>query len=441
MSVLELLIAFILASLLIVNITTLTSAGQDLAINNYNYIRANSLAQKAVDSARAASRKDFSHLLNVTAYDSIYKTTIIEQFTGSYTKEITATVAWQKPNGQSAHTELSTAVSDWGSIVNGNVCTLSGNWTQPRIVSVLPFNNNLTDIKITGNLAYVTSNGSSAGMADLYIVDISSPTTPVILSQINTGPGLSSITIAGRYAFVGNTSINAQLQVIDILDPAHPALIKSYKLPGTYNDNTTIPNTVLYSDNKIYMGTQKSQIAELHIIDVANPLAPNEVGTYETDAGIFGLKINDARLYVASAANTELNILNIDDPGHILLINGVTTSNGRGKSLTLINQNVLFGRTQGAQELSIYDNSNSINALGQYRVGSSIYSLTGSSGLLFLGTSDANKQLQMWNISDPGSAAMIGQQVISGKANVVACGIGLLFVLGENPAALYIISN
>lgn len=441
MYILEILITFVLASIIISSATALASAEQNLQISNYQYTTATELAKRAIDLARQKSLTDFSASFSSTTYDTIFQTTLTENIINPYTKEITATVSWNKPSGQTLKTELVTRISDWASLVNGNTCALAGNWTQPYIKGQLSFDNTLTDIKVVGKYAYITGNGPVASLPDLFVVDLSITGAPVVVAQLNTGPGLNSIEIVGQYAYAGNTSINGQLQILDISNPLQPSLVKSYKIPGNYNDNTTIPNTVVYSNDKIYLGTQKSQISELHIIDVSNRLTPTEVGTREITAGIFSMKLRGSKLYMASADYTEFSIWDVSDPTHPRQQGGLNSSDGRGKSLALMGNYTFFGRTQGGNELYIFDDSNGLSIWGQYRLETSIYSMTASQGLLFMGTNDTTKAVQIWNVSNPSTAFIIGEQDIDGKATTIRCGVNSLYVLGEDPNALYIIGK
>ncbi len=109
-----------------------------------------------------------------------------------------------------------------------------------------------TDIKVKGKYLYLSTNSSKASDLDLYIYDISDFDHLILVSSLNTGPGISSMQIVGNYIYLANKSINAQLQVIDATDLSHLKLISSIKLPGIYNDNTTIGMKILYDKGKVF---------------------------------------------------------------------------------------------------------------------------------------------------------------------------------------------
>ena len=88
-----------------------------------------------------------------------------------------------------------------------------------------------TDIEVRNGIAYITADSSSSSASDFFIIDSTDPSSPSIISSLNTGPGLSSIEIAGHYAYVTNISSLNQLQIINIKDRTSPSITAILKLP------------------------------------------------------------------------------------------------------------------------------------------------------------------------------------------------------------------
>ncbi len=91
--------------------------------------------------------------------------------------------------------------------------------------------NDITDSDVVGNYLYLATNSAITTDADLYIFDISNYSSPLLLSSLDTGPGLLSLAVAGHFAYLGNTSINKQLQIVDVSNKTNPQFISSFKIP------------------------------------------------------------------------------------------------------------------------------------------------------------------------------------------------------------------
>ena len=116
----------------------------------------------------------------------------------------------------------------------------------------------LTDIEVREGTAYISSDSSNASDPDLFVIDVSNPATPKLISSINTGPGISAITLHGKRIYAAAASTAAQLHVIrfDVLNA--PILEKKYKLPLPYATATPpLASSIFYKNDRIYLGTEK----------------------------------------------------------------------------------------------------------------------------------------------------------------------------------------
>ena len=204
------------------------------------------------------------------------------------------------------------------------------------------------DIDLVGHYAFVASNASRASSSDLFIFDISDHENVELVSEIDTGPGLAALSVAGNHVYVANTSINGQLQIIDINDVYSPHLVSSYKLPGEYDDGATVGNAIFYKAGKIFLGTQKSQITELHHIDVADPSHPREIGTYEIGNAVNDVFAFKNKVYVASPNTDELKSFRVSSEGSLSPFASYNNpgSTGNGKRLSLFLDTLYVGKTQ-----------------------------------------------------------------------------------------------
>ncbi len=114
----------------------------------------------------------------------------------------------------------------------------------------------------------------------MYAWDISDPAGPVIVDSVEfDGRRVNDVKINGARSLAVVTSEHASdrkngITVLDITDPAHPRKLSHYTdgLTGGVH-NTWIVDDLVYA---VHYGTRA-----VHIIDVSNPTAPEEVGRWQ----------------------------------------------------------------------------------------------------------------------------------------------------------------
>ncbi|MDQ1351625.1 MAG: hypothetical protein QG657_1930 [Acidobacteriota bacterium] len=155
------------------------------------------------------------------------------------------------------------------------------------------------DIDIKGNYAYCTDGRN----LDLSIIDISTPTNPIILSGDDT-PGKSyGVHISGDNAYVA--SLSEGLKVVDITEPTNPVLTGSYDTSGNM-DYLSVSGNYAYTGD-FYDG-------KMQVIDISTPASPTRVGTYDDpDDNMRGLFVKGKYAYVEYSGN-ELRIIDTTTP-------------------------------------------------------------------------------------------------------------------------------
>ena len=85
------------------------------------------------------------------------------------------------------------------------------------------------DVAIDSNYAYCAMRWG------LMILDVSAPDSPFFVSQVYMPHGIAKrVVVAGSYAYVVHDS--SDLQIVDISSPSDPVLAGSYKTPGNALD-------------------------------------------------------------------------------------------------------------------------------------------------------------------------------------------------------------
>ena len=286
-------------------------------------------------------------------------------------------------------------------------------WEQPKVsffdLSKIGITIEPTDIDVVGNYAYISSNASSASSSDLFIFDITNSDDVKIVSSLDTGPGLNALHVAGDYAYVANTSVNSQLQVINIRTKNKPVTVASVKVPGLYGTSTPIGLAVFYKNKKVFLGTDKSDVAELYYIDVSFQANPVTITSKEIGHGVNEIFAFRDKLYVASPHRDELKSYTIsasdlfpsasyNDPG----------STGNGKRLSLFLNTLFLGKTKTfnkeellALDISKATSSSSFSLLFKIPIGASIQGLISYGKLLFTIQNRVTDSFQIMDMSSP----------------------------------------
>jgi hypothetical protein len=324
-------------------------------------------------------------------------------------------VSWEERDRvQEESIELLLPVS--GAVKTADTCTLfwSGTWTEPALINSwqLPNNAQISDIDVLGGFAFVTTNDSTLSLPDMYIYDLHNLFQPQLIASLNTGPGLSSIQVVRDKAYVANTSVTSQLQIIDLSNIQTPRLVSSLAIPNPGTDG--IHGHSLYVvDDKVYLGTLKNQREEFYIIDVINVSSPVALGSFETDTQINTIIVDQGYAYLATPNQSQLRVLDVSSPSSISLVSSFSASGYQvqdGRSMDLFGRSVFLGRTVGG-----FNNPSNnevfnlqLSDMGQLSqrfsvdLAASARSLSVRDNFVFVGTNDPAKEWQVWGLGSGG---------------------------------------
>jgi hypothetical protein len=355
---------------------------QSLAAQDALRVHALLLAEKQLSQTKVMLADNFNYTpLDDHSFIDGYTVVLTISDIDNFTKSIKVTVSYGY-RGKYFSTYLNATVTDPKNGEGQSSCRPSQDpsvWNYPSVMSfdlmslgipVMP-----TDVDLVGSYLYISSNTATSSDPDLFIFDVTDIHHPFLVSTLNTGPGLLSIRVAGNILYGGNSSISAQLQIIDISDRKFPHLITSFKLPGTYKDATTIGNSLFYKEGKIFLGTQKSQTAEFHVIDVSSPTSPRELDSYEIGAAINDIFAFGDTVYIASAKNDEeLRSFKVSNQGTLSpqFSYDAPGGSGNGKRVSVFLNKLYLGRTQTIQD-------EELDRLDISHASSSVYSEASSS--------------------------------------------------------------
>ena len=254
-----------------------------------------------------------------------------------------------------AGTPLCSADFESGASV-GSYGYFSGNG-EDRTVSIMPIMLpidpalSLTDLIVRDGVAYISADSPKAADPDLLVVDISSEKSPVMISAINTGPGLAAITMAGRYIYGAARSAAAQLHVIKVDSPSSLSLVSRYKLPlPEASTSPPIGSAIFYDTGKLYLGTEKWDGQELSIIDIHVPEEPSKISGLKIDSKVNAILVMNGIVYIATSGQGQLTYADVSDPVRPFVASMFSPSGWQrqdGKSLASFEGSVILGRTSG----------------------------------------------------------------------------------------------
>lgn len=178
--------------------------------------------------------------------------------------------------------------------------TLSGN------------NEEAQSIAATGTIVLIgTENDPST---ELYLVDVSSPSSPLIKSSLEIGGSVNRIVILGNRAFLATSSSTKEFMVVDISNPNAPVITATVNLPGS---NAAIGLYVNSQDDRTYI-TRESAAGtspEINVYDVTAPDAPILLGSKEFSNDIPAVFAADTLMFLGTAvSNLEFQIFTATDP-------------------------------------------------------------------------------------------------------------------------------
>lgn len=220
---------------------------------------------------------------------------------------------------------------------------------------------------IQGNYAYILGDNGNQGLgssaAQFYVVDITHPASPTVVSTTSiTGfinYGQSGIRVQGQYVYLvsstGTASTNL-LQIYDVANPYVPAFVGSVQVP-LYGFGLWVSGEYAYVIS--YVGV--SSISTLDVVDISNPASPAIVGS--TNTGTAYLNVADIKVigkyaYVAGQSNkqSEILVFDISNPGSPYLLSSLPVAHSpQGLD---VEGNYLYETLYDQNSLNIYDISN-----------------------------------------------------------------------------------
>lgn len=296
-------------------------------------------------------------------------------------------------------------------------------FAKPKLVEYLKTDAVPYGIEVIGNYLYIGDPEPDGTPATLKIVNVSDPTTPLLVGSMNIDQNPGGMTVVGDYAYIVGKVIKSGsmfgpdegLLIITIRNPAAPAEIGRLQITSSiYN---SCARRVVVAGNYSYSTTDDGLI----ITNVANPIAPVVVGKMSTENNIncpLDIAISGKYVYLLDTNDgikSSIKIINITDPAKPVLAGNLNT-NGYAKGIAISgNYAYIADDTEG---LTIIDISKPatptlVSSLKTYRAmsvavsGNYAYLADNLGGLKIIDISDVTKPVLTASLSMNGSTAKI----------------------------------
>jgi hypothetical protein len=150
---------------------------------------------------------------------------------------------------------------------------------------------NGTGIFLANGYTYLTEQNNTSG-GELLILDTSNPASITQVGSYENAGNVNNIAVAGDYAFLATAGTNKQFSVVNVSNPAAPALY------GAASQSTN--NNIFFADNVAYMASTNTS-SEFSIMQQSTLTGAPIHGTYESATFDAGATVGFNRLSFTAA--------------------------------------------------------------------------------------------------------------------------------------------
>ncbi|MEE8452755.1 MAG: CARDB domain-containing protein [Thermoguttaceae bacterium] len=157
----------------------------------------------------------------------------------------------------------------------------------------------LEDIVLAGSVASMVTGDR------LELIDVSEPSVPRSVGSYTAAADIDKVVASGQYVLLGeylNSSYSAQIEVVDVSDPANPVHVVTHDMSGLgYVFDYLVDGDFFY-----VLGGQSYSSAgtgSLYVMDVSDPMNPVELSTTDlflNRGSQAELALDDGRLFVSN---------------------------------------------------------------------------------------------------------------------------------------------
>ena len=292
---------------------------------------------------------------------------------------------------------------------------------EPALVGVIP--GPATVVSVHGDRAYVGDGRT------LRVVDIADPAAPAVTGSVTLPENIYGIDATGVVAYAAIDF--GGLATVDMSDPAAPRLLATFRTPGQALSIGVAGTTAAVTN----------RLSGLELIDVSDPAAPAARGSYFAEGYAIDVAVVGARAYVIDTPG-GLSIVDLTQTGDELAARGTLATRERSAAVAVGTlrrdgaETTLAALMSSESTLELVDVSDPTapTPLGTYRdpgrPGTGGYIAAAATGglvhvelegpLAFLSDAYPPFLLQVVDVSDPAAPAPVAEYAPSGPPRDMA---------------------
>ncbi|MDF1497350.1 MAG: beta-propeller domain-containing protein [Patescibacteria group bacterium] len=177
-------------------------------------------------------------------------------------------------------------------------------------------------IAATGTTVFIGT-ANDAG-SELYTINVSNPSTPSVLNNLEIGADVNNIFINGDTLYLATSQDDNEVVILDISNPANPTVTASLNLPNT---NDALSVFVNYQDNRLYVSRKADGTAnspEIVIYNVTDKNNPQLLGSMEFSNDVYSAYAADGLMFIATSySSQEFQVYRASDPANLMYWTGL----------------------------------------------------------------------------------------------------------------------
>lgn len=366
---------------------------------------------------------------------------------GVSTKRITAQVSWFVEPQRSQTLELVEELTNWkGAIAGGcNSNPVSGDWTRPTVIGSADIAPSVSGTDVAVKLPYVFVSGisSTANKADLFVFDATNPASPNLIKSIDIGSGgINKIYIKDNYLYAASPNDSKEFIIFNISDPANTYELNSLNLSGSADGLS-----VAAFANTVAIGRSSSATYELVYIDVSNNNDPEIINQVATDGDVRAFYSTEQRLYFASQqSDSDVWTYDITNPTNPVFVGSYdipgTTEDTAISVMEINGRTILDGNIEHELITIGATTTSQMYLRDRIDVGGDVNAITCvAGGLVFLATSNSNKEFYIVDASNPDDLKEYSYYNFPQNATGIAYDQNKVFLSVKSNNALKIITS
>jgi hypothetical protein len=193
---------------------------------------------------------------------------------------------------------------------------------QPVIVSSPDFSEGetISFLSLQGNRLYV---GYGVNMK---VLDISNPRSLRVLGTFSSLAKATGGAVQGRYAYITDFD-DGLIRVVDVADPTNMFLVSDYTITNAGN--------VVIEGGRLLVMTTAASVTTINLLDATDPMSLAPLGTYASGRLIFAPPVMRGRYIYISAYNSgtsayEAYIVDAGNPSNLTAVQSFIPSGGGG---------------------------------------------------------------------------------------------------------------